>query len=324
MTEPNDDAPGEPAGPEPASAPASEVFPDEPTAPPPAPVAVERDLREAVGVAARPRPPTPARDDDDDDDGQPAKKKGRGGLILAIALLVGGAVATLVLLGQSNGARLVFQCEKDRITAQEGRGFPPWGTRGRPGAAWRPIAIGPAAECETRETTDLGDLEDWFRAALIEQAQLKLTAKRVVDVDAAEAELEQALLLARDPDRKDQRKEIERLLGDVDYWRGRAEVEEAVAKLDAAVERFDAAADRRPRHASDPAAWAELLRGLALDLRAGPGGIRRGVTADPATEPPSRDVPAGVALPVEEPVPVAPDPAGTPVDAGVPQGGVLL
>lgn len=290
------------------------------------------DLREAVGVrrltdpapapVADPVPDADADPDADDEEGA-RKPRGRWPLVAAVALLAGGFLATLVLLGRSNASRYVFHCGEQKITAEQGRGFPPWGSERLGGAEWKPIEIPPGAECQTRETDDRAELEQWFLDALVEQAQTKLTAKEVTKVDRAQAELEQALLLSRDPDRRDQRKEIDRLLGDVEYWRGAARVKAALETLEEAAKRYDAAADKRPRHASDAAAWAQWLREVAAGLRKGPAGLKGDAPVGPG-EPPRPQAPTGVALPVEEPGVVDAAPITAPIDAGIPRGGVLL
>ena len=283
------------------------------------------DLREAVGVSRledaelRPEP-----DPEPDPDEEPAKPRGRWPLVAAVALLAGGFIATIVLLGRSNASRYRFHCGEARITAEQGRSFPPWGTARLGGAEWQPIDIPPGAECASRETDDRTELEQWYLEALVEQAQAKLTAKEVTAVDGAEAELEQALLLSRAPERRDQRKEIERLLGDVEYWRGAARVKAALETLEDAASRYEAAAEKRPRHASDAAAWAQWLREVAAGLRAGPAGAKRPSGPVEPAEPARPSAPTGVALPVEEPAPVDAAPITPPIDAGIPRGGVLL
>jgi len=317
-------APQEPtAGWAPQELPAAEVFPDEPAAPPAPSVATSDDLRAAVGVAPRARTPAPLATDDEGDDAP--SRRGRAPLIAALAALVGGVIAAFVLVGRSNAGRFVFQCGETTISARRGRTFPPWGESRLSGAEWKPIAIPPGAECRSRETDSNAELAQWYLEALVEQAQAKLTAKDVTEVDVAQQELEQALLLARDPERRDQRKDVERLLGDVEYWRGSAQVKEALETLDEAAKRFDAAAEKRPRHAGDAAAWAAWLREVAGTLRGGPDGTARppqpATPSDVGLAPPKTDVPTGVPLPVEE----HPETVVTPpVDAGVPRGGVLL
>ncbi len=300
----------------------------------PAPAPPRRDVTETDGPAPPPRPPrrrAATRDDDaderdderDEDDASP-KKRGKLVLLLAAVFVLGLGIAALVFLGQSNADRYFQRCHPDKITAERGRSFPPWGSERLGGPTWKPIAIPPGAECVSRETSSPAELAGWYLEALVEQAQAKLTAKEVTAVDQAQVELEQALLLARDPERRDQRKEIDRLLGDVEYWRGQARVRAAIDTLDEAARRYDAATEKRPRHASDAAAWAAHVRRLARDLAAGPGGVVAPLDA-PAGEPPRADVPVGTALPVEEPAPAPPPDAGVaPIDAGLPQGGVLL
>lgn len=308
----------------PAAVSAGEMFPSEPT-----PADADATLRDAAGLAPRPgtsRADTsraahrPGADPDED----APRKRGRGGLVLAALLLVGALIAALVVLGRANASRYFVRCDPERITAERGRTFPPWGSERLGGAEWAPIQIPPGAECASRETDDRAELEGWYLDALVEQAQAKLTAKEVTAVDQAQRELEQALLLSRAPERRDRRKEIDRLLGDVEYWRGAAHVRAGLDALEEAARRFDAAAEKRPRHASDAAAWAAWIRALAGDLRAGPTGAREPAPAGDASAPPAApDVPTGVALPVEEPAP-EPPPRDGPPDAGVPRGGVLL
>src|SRR6185369_4656760 len=112
----------------------------------------------------------------------------------------------------------VMVCSADKISVEEGRGFPPWGTRALDGPEWAPIPIPPQAECQTRETEDTNELERWYLDALVGQARAKLTARDVATgtgLDDAEKLLRQALLLARPPTRKDERDDIDRLLGNV-------------------------------------------------------------------------------------------------------------
>ena len=334
---PDGGAPAEAAPVEPTPAEAAPVEPtpaeaapvdDEPfLADEPAPAAATADdLREAVGVPRRGRTPTPVEPAGDVDDDPPPRRRGRGPLIAAIAAVVGLLIASLVFLGRSNASRWYFVCGESRITAERGRAFPPWGSEAIGGAEWRPIAIPPGAECASKEADDRAELAGWYLDALVAQAQAKLTAKEVTGVDAAQAELEQALLLARDPERRDERKEIDRLLGDVEYWRGAARVRAALETLDQAAKHFGAASDKRPRHASDAGAWADWVRAVAAELRGGPGGAMRDDGAEPVFEPARPAAPPGVALPVEAvdagvAAPEAPEPA---IDAGVPRGGVLL
>jgi hypothetical protein len=326
--------------------------PDEPDQGP-APAAVsDDDLREAVGVArrapradtARPAAPTRRRDRDDrdrdrddrerdrddrDDAPTPAERARRRKLFvtLGLSLLVGLVIAAFVLLGRANADRLVFTCGADKITAEHGRSFPPWGTSTLDGPEWAPIAIPPQAECEARETDDLATLEGWYLDALYDQASAKLAAREVTAVDDAEAQLRQALLLARSAERRDQRANIERLLGDVVYWRGAAKTAAATATLLEAAKLFDEAAAKKPRNVSDAAAWGAYTRRLAGDLKAGPDALRPSTAMPPLPGSTRSPAPPGVPLPVESSDGGAPmgDPLGpVPPDAGVPTGGVLL
>jgi hypothetical protein len=154
---------------------------------------------------------------------------------------------------------------------------------------------------------------------------VRLTAKNVTEFDLAAAQLEQALLLARDPKRRDPRNAVGRLQGDVEYWRAMARLRKAAEEIISAAEQFDAAAGRIPQHVGDAAAWAELARRAAATLGAGPNGKTPLVPVDSGSGAPPRDPPPfGVALPVETPdaAPAPPPEAGP--DAGLPSGGVLL
>lgn len=279
---------------------------------------------------APPRPTTTpprkrAATDDDNDDGAPRVRR-RWPLIVAAIGTVVAAIAVLVVLGKVHAQRYAMRCGAKTITAERGRSFPPWGYERLGGAAWKPIAIPPGAECTSRETDDVVELEGWFLAHLTEQAQSKLEGAVPGDVDRAELELEQALLLSRSPERRDLRKELERLRGDVTYWRAAAKVKAATVTLADAAQAFDDAAAQRPRHASDPARWATFVRSLAASLAAGPDGT--GQAPPTPTAAPSRPLaPPGVALPVEPPVMLEAVDAGVPADAnarGLPTGGVLM
>ena len=245
----------------------------------------------------------------------------------AIALVVGLGIAALVFLGRANSDHYEITCESEQIVAEQGRTFPPWGTRALGGAEWKPIAIPPAAECKPRETENVDELTGWYLELLVDQASTLLTAREVTKVDLAEQHLKQGLLLARSPDKRDQRKEIERLLGDVDYWRALAALRDATAKLGDAAKQFDAAAAQRPRHVSDASAWASYIRKVADELRIGPAGSHPVVAPSIAPPPVERaPAPAGVALPVQDEggSNAPPPPPISQPDAGVPSGGVLL
>ena len=264
----------------------------------------------------------PADDDDDEGDGEPRPPRRWPILVGAAALLVGGITA-IVLAGRANHRHLYVECGATHITALRGRSFPPWGKERVGGAGWKAIAIPPATECTARGTTDPVELEAWYLDALIEQATVGLTAEGG-NVDVAEAQLQQALLLARSPDRRDQRKDIDRLLADVTYRRGAAQIKGAIAVLRGAAGSFDDAAGRRPRHAADAAAWAGFARSIADKLEAGPIGEQPPSLLAPPTAP-RPPAPPGVALPVEPADAGVLAPAQTDAAVpGIPSGGVLM
>jgi hypothetical protein len=248
-------------------------------------------------------------------------------VLVAVVLVFGLGIAALVFLGRANSDRFAVSCEPEQVVAEQGRSFPPWGMHTLGGPEWKAIAIPPEAECKPRETENFDELTGWYLELLVDQASTLLTAREVTKVDLAEQHLKQGLLLARSPDKRDQRKEIERLLGDVDYWRALATLRDATAKLGDAAKQFEAAAAQRPRHVSDASAWASYIRKIADELHVGPAGAHQSAFPAPGAPPTAErpTAPAGVALPVEPTrpsEPVAPPPAAP--DAGVPGGGVLL
>src|SRR5262249_56264320 len=91
--------------------------------------------------------------------------------------------------------------------------------------------------------------------------------------------------------RGEQHQQVERLLGDVAYWRGQAKLRDALGALGDAAKQFDTAVARQPSHVSDAAAWAARVRTLADELRAGSAR------------------PAGPVPPASPPAPAAPPPA---------------
>lgn len=259
-----------------------------------------------------------------DDDEPPAPRRSRKTIVLTAAgLVLALGIGTLVFLGSINSGNYYLVCAPEQVLAEQGRGFPPWGARELSDAQWKPIAIPPQAECKPRETEDPDELAGWYLDVLVGQASELLTAREVTKVDLADAELKQALLLARSPSKRDQRKDIERLLGDVEYWRALAALRDATAKLGDAAKQFESAAAQRPRHVSDASAWAAYIRKVADELHVGPAGAHASAfpSAAPTAERPS--APAGVALPVEPSSEPAPSQPAAP-DAGVPSGGVLL
>jgi hypothetical protein len=307
----------------------------EPAGPPPTPEQADLALREAAGipfVATPPdSPPTlPAADVDRETERDP-ERRGRPVLWAAIIAAALG-LGTVIFLGRINAGRYAITCSPDEITAEQGRGFPPWGTRAMTGAEWKVIAIPPNAECRPRDTDNLDELAGWYLDALVDRANAELVNHDPARVEIAAAELDQALLLARAPERRDQRNDIARLQGDIEYWRATAKLAAAqTAMLDAA-KQFDAAAAKRPRHVADATAWSAFVRRVVDQLHAGPAGtpelpssVAAGTAAPAGEDHADRPVaPPGVALPVEPSANTASEPAQPVVDAGVPGGGVLL
>ena len=290
-----------------------------------------RDSLDAPRVRKR-RTPAPGPGDDAETDGE-GKPPRRLWAYLALTFVLGGGVAALVFLGRANAGHYYFSCQADRVVAARGRSFPPWGTTNLGGAAWKAIKIPPSAECVSAETEDRFELETRFIDALVEQATARLAIHATAEVDEAEQQLNQALLLSRAPERRDRRKDVERLLGDVVYWRAAAQVESSIQDLERAARTFDDATARRPRHASDGATWAEHVRAVIEELRRGPAAMRQTSAAEgapPFGPPPGAPVresdggaevaPPGVLLPLDLDAGTPPKPA----DAALPTGGVLL
>jgi hypothetical protein len=283
-------------------------------------------------------------DDDDDGDDVPGRTRNRKTIVVAaFSIATGLAIAGLVFLGRANSDRYVLACEAERAVPQAGRAFPPWGTHGLEGEQWRPLKIAAETRCQPHETDDPLVLERLYLAMILDQATALLTAREVTKLDEAEALLKQALLLTRPAEsepaklateRTEHHQDIERLLGDVTYWRASAKLHEAATSLGDAAKQFDSAAAQHPRHVSDASAWAGYARKLAEELHVGPVGATQAPAppaaaapeaAAPATAHPN--VPPGVALPVEPDQGSAeaqPATAPPPPDAGVPTGGVLL
>jgi hypothetical protein len=346
---PATEAPPTPALPEPAApaAVSGEIASGATPAPAPAPAEEpllpatyrENDLRAAIGSPPVPEHIRPRRArDDDDDDGEAAPRGRKTVLVVAGTLFVGVGIAALVILGRLNSARYAVSCGAKEAAAEQGRSFPPWGMSRRGGAEWKPIPIPPSFPCAGLETQDPAVLGDAYRKMLVERAESLLTAKEVTQIDEAAAMLEQALLHARggsEPHRT-ARQAIQRMLGDVGYWRASARLQKAVTDLTDAAKQFETAGGQLPRYVSDANAWATHVRRLSEELRAGPSGAKAPASpatgAAAATPAPDRSpAPTGVALPVEPAAGSgsasgagsAETPPATP-DAGIPTGGVLL
>jgi hypothetical protein len=200
------------------------------------------------------------------------------------------------------------------------------------GPEWKPITLPSNAECKPRETDDEAQLAGWYLDMLIDRASSTLTAKNPLELagpdaktsalDVTTEELQQALLLARSPDKRDQRKEVERLLGDIDYWHASARLHDAQTTLLDAARQFETAASERPRHVSDAAAWSAFLHRLADELHGGPNAAPAPTAATSSAAPIAHEpAPSGSALPIEA------EPAGSAEVAPPPPppaGGVLL
>ena len=311
-----------------------------------------RELRAAVGVDDEPAA-EPAGDSAPPRKPRKPKRKSGGGdgggrisprtrRIAIGAAVIAVLIGVLVALGWLNGRDYYLVCGAHDITAERGRGFPPWGSRRIDGAAWKPVALPDTAECQSRTTRDRDELELWYLGALEARAKNTLNRREPPltpeEVDGAEAQVRQALLLARKPERSDQRKELERLLGDVAYWRGAAQLRQAIDLLRQAGDTFESAAKSLPRYQSDSAAWGDYAHEVAGELVKGPPSLRpeRPEATDqpqfsgtgpgsqvevPEAGPPRShrvDAAPGMMLPLPS------DAAPPPPDAGLPTGGVLL
>lgn len=261
-----------------------------------------------------------------------------------IALAAGVLVATIgfiIGLGWFNSRDYYFVCGTESITAERGNGFPPWGASTLSGDLWKPIEVPRGIECQERKTDDPAQLEAWYLEALLEQAKRRLASAQPDNIDLAQAQLEQALLFTRKPERADTRGEIKRLLGDVEYWRAASSIKQAVGTLEAASARFAEAAKKLPRFQSDSAAWAEYARSVSAELVRGPPELRPAddTPVQPGDQPnftgtgpdsPIRPADAGPPDPTRpdaQPgmmLPPPTDAAPPPPDAGLPRGGVLL
>lgn len=312
----------------------------------------ENELRAAIGAsplgASGKRRAASSHDDHDD---RPRRRRSARSVAFgALGITAVLAIAVAVVAGYLNSDRYLLACETERAVPQQGRGFPPWGARALSGEQWRPLKISPETRCQPQETDDPLVLERAYLAMVLDQATALLGVREVTRIDDAEALLAQGLLLTRPPEhepaplaaqRTEHHQEIERLRGDVTYWRATARLREAATALGEAAAKFDAAVAQHPRHASDAGAWAAYTRKLAQALRAGPaGGSPAAPAAIPTGAPPAAAPPAtasgpagtservaappGVALPVEPETPGAPPPQAAPPPAGAMTGGVLL
>ncbi len=278
-------------------------------------------------------------------------------------IMIGGAAAVVVvgisaLLGYFNSKHYYFVCDTDAIRAEQGR-FWPWGQSPLSGPAFREIRIPKDVLCTSQEYDSHAELEDAFLSALLSQATTLLSSGDSERVSEAAQQLEQVLLLTRDPERSKERNLAKRLQGDVLYWHGAAEIEQAIRSLKAAAEQFEKATAKRPRHSSDANPWAEHALYLQEELDKGPRSLRKDESpkdephfqglsdpkpdtrSDNQTPTPDEDVwPSDGSqtsdpeeTPINQPNSDAPLDAGTgpadgspspPPDASLPKGGVLL
>ncbi len=252
----------------------------------------------------------------------------------AVVLVIAGVGA---ILGWLNSQNYYLVCGTKSIRAEQGR-FWPTGQNALSGPAFRAIAVPSDVVCESTSFESREELELAFLDALLAQSTRLLTSGGSEQVTVAEAQLEQALLLTREPERAEQRELAERLQGDVSYWRGAADVQRAVEVLELGATSFEEAAAKRPRHSSDASAWAEHARFIAEEIDKGPRSLRAneapkekphfsGLTDPKAQLKPQTDA-SGVpeAPPIDAGVPTAPpaDADVPPIDAALPRGGVLL
>ncbi len=248
----------------------------------------------------------------------------------ATATLATIGIALLVVLGHFNAQRLAIRCEPNRIVATAGRSFPPWGESTIDAPEFAAITIPKDTECTPRTTSNRVELEDWYLTALMEQATARLTTRAVTDVELASKQLEQALLLTRSATRRDARKEVDRLVGDVEYWRAAARLKASADDLLTTATQFDAAAKKRPRHVTDAGEWASHVRRVVEVLQAGPHGMSNPPASTiggivPLEIPMSPTTPTTTQPPTND---TSPTPAASDATAGSPSppatGGVLL
>lgn len=289
----------EPNGPEEAEAAPA------PEAPEPSPDAgFTGTVAEAAGIAPPPQPRRPR-----------LSRRARFFALAAIALLcfigAGGVLSYL------NSRQLYLVCGDQDVRAERGSFFP-WGRTAMEGERWKPFKL-PGA-CESRELDSELELETAMLELLVARASALLAAE-APELEEGEELIEQGLALARAPEHKASRTELERLRGDIEYWRGRADITAAVERLRSARAHLDEAIKIGPRHANDADKWLPFIDRLVERAGSGPGApIEADTGPIDLVESPSDGAP--LATPV-----LIPDagPATAPArDAGVPAGGVLL
>lgn len=234
------------------------------------------DLRQAVGAAKDERKAEPATGKLSR--GAPGKRMSRRTMLaLALLAMLAIMVAALWIAGSQNSRNYYLECGDHQITASRGDSFPPWGTEELGGKKWAAIEIIlPVIQCDDQAFGSAAELEAAYRDRLLGQVETWLSSLRRIDprdkLDAAEAQLEQALLLSRASDEASvqAQQRVSRLLGDVAYWRGQNELDAAKKQLEVALDRFRQAVDKQPVHARDAQAWRAFLMRTMQAIEAGP------------------------------------------------------
>jgi hypothetical protein len=274
-------------------------------------------LPEAAGIREPPRPWRP-------------RLSRRGWLMAIAAALATVAIGTGAVLAWLNSRHFYLECGDDEIRASRGRSWP-WGRTTMEGARWKPVPVAGRIECQSARFASEAALEAAFLEAVHARADALLARDELGDaaqIETAANLIEQGLVLSRSPEHRDARKELERLRGDVEYWRATSEVQSALAAIEAARARFADAAGHAPRHVRDADRWAGFLEQLLKRGRSGPGAF----AAERARPEAASDLaPAGgdgetaprATAPDELPDPDA-EPAKPAAPAPIPRGGVLL
>lgn len=280
-------------------------------------------LAEAAGIdTPPPRPPRP-----------PILSR-RGWFFLVAFLIVAALLTAGGITSHLNSQRRYLVCGDDDVRAERGRWFP-WGQTRLEGDRWKPFELRGA--CESREVDSESELEAAFLELLINRLNTTLAAEDLAellarspesaegatDLEKVEVLIDQGMALARAPEHKAQRTELERLRGDVEYWRGRAALQRAVERLEAARGHLEEAYEIGPRHAGDAGDWSAFIERLIERAKGGPGEEEppRPTSGDAGAPRPAIDA-APPAVPIV--IPDAGPPPATEPDAGVPPGGVLL
>ena len=274
-------------------------------------------LSDAVGAEPKAKPNKPKR--------PPLfspKTRNRLVLLTVIASILGA----LVIISWLNSRHLYLSCGETTVRAERGRFFP-WGRTNLSGDRWKPIE--PGSQCLDRELGSIAELEQAFLDLALSHANKNLATIPPTDLERAAALLEQAELLARAPERGQERADIERLSHDIDYWRAAKNVDDAISRLGEAQKTFEGAAGRT-RHTSDAGDRATFLGELLEAVKRGtlasvPTDDSTGTEPAPTLEPtpnPTDVIDAGVATGTLLPAEV--DAAPPPPPAPIPSGGVLL